>query len=170
MIVMSMRFKKEKQNKTNNEIRFYFYALSLASKHWGLRWHILPWHLFCTDSASLETCWYLYLYSQQHSRLCGDTGPPKDWEKKSPHKTVFIFLNVCTALSARIKCKCMFKVCRDKGLSVLRSTSVKQSVTTYGHKKTEQIQSGVNFSFFCPPSPSLCHSLQFDLSLPRVCL
>lgn len=53
---------------------------------WG-RQFTPPRHLFCTDceGASSETCWYLYLYSQQHSRLCGDaTIPPshRRWREK----------------------------------------------------------------------------------------
>lgn len=51
----------------------------------------LPRHLLCTDSveASSETYWYLYLYSQQHSRLCGDSTIPA-----KPHAVLFLLL--CT--------------------------------------------------------------------------
>lgn len=51
----------------------------------------LPRHLLCTDSveASSGTYWYLYLYSQQHSRLCGDSTIPA-----KPHAVLFLLL--CT--------------------------------------------------------------------------
>lgn len=49
----------------------------------------LPRHLLCTDSVEASSGTYWYLYSQQHSRLCGDSTIPA-----KPHAVLFLLL--CT--------------------------------------------------------------------------
>lgn len=148
-----------------------------------------PRHLFCTDceGASSETCWYLYLYSQQHSRLCGDaTIPPshRRWRekrrggerergRKSTHTVLFLLVcKQCSTHGLYVYSVCVF-VCQGfvfcTLLSVVRTQLTdKQSVTTYRQIKTT---APVWLELLSPSSSrlSLRHSLQCNSGLRHVC-